>query len=116
MNTFSGLPAGVITLVTERLRALGDETRVLLICELAKGECNVGGLVEALGIAQASVSKHLRVLRKAGIVQVRREGAQAMYSIRDDSVFEVLLFLSSSLIKQHRELGDAMGVNEKGEG
>ncbi len=62
--------------VVERLRALADETRVRLLLRLKRGECNVTALAADLGVAQASVSKHLNVLRQVGIVAVRREGTQ----------------------------------------
>lgn len=73
--------------VVERLKALADEGRVRLLMRLKAGECNVTSLADELGMAQASASKHLSVLRRAGLVSVRREGTQALYSVRDQSVF-----------------------------
>ena len=48
---------------------------------LAGGERPVNDLVEELGLAQPQVSKHLRVLREVGAVDVREEGRQRLYSI-----------------------------------
>ena len=46
------------------------------------GERPVGDLVAALGISQPAVSKHLRILRDAGLVEVRRDGQRRLYRLR----------------------------------
>ena len=48
---------------------------------LAGGELRVNDLVEALDISQPQVSKHLKVLREVGLVQVREEGRERIYSL-----------------------------------
>jgi DNA-binding transcriptional ArsR family regulator len=63
-------------------RALGDETRVRLIDELAAGEATVSDLASRLGLDQPRVSTHLGVLREAGLVEVRPEGRQRAYALR----------------------------------
>lgn len=73
--------------VAGRFRALADENRLRLLRALMHGERNVTSLVEEIGLAQASVSKHLRILREAGLLNVRREANQSLYSIRDESVY-----------------------------
>lgn len=94
--------------VAERFRALGDETRLRLIMRLRQGECNVTGLSRELGIGQASVSKHLSTLRNAGFLSVRREGAQAFYSIRDPKLFEVCSCVCDGILRQHAEAFEAL--------
>jgi DNA-binding transcriptional ArsR family regulator len=61
--------------------ALGDPRRRLLLDLLRAGECAVGDLVEEVGLTQPSTSKHLRVLREAGLVRVRTEAQRRMYAI-----------------------------------
>ena len=73
--------------VVERLRALADESRILLLMRLRQGQCNVNTLTQELGIAQASVSKHLAVLKRVGLVEASRHGTQAIYRIHDETVF-----------------------------
>ena len=85
-ESLSGL---MIEKVVERLRALADESRIRLLLRLKRGECNVTSLAAELGLAQASASKHLNVLRHAGLVAVRRDGTQALYSVKDQSIFEM---------------------------
>ena len=56
---------------------------------LRGGEQTVGDLVSELGISQPGVSKHLRVLRQAGLVTVRPDGQQRLYSLRPDPLVEL---------------------------
>ena len=61
--------------------AVGEPRRRQILDALADGELPVNDLVERLGIAQPQVSKHLRVLREVGLVDVREEGRQRMYRL-----------------------------------
>ena len=56
---------------------------------LRGGERPVGELVERLGLSQPGVSKHLRVLREAGLVAVRSRGRQRLYALRPQPLAEV---------------------------
>lgn len=62
-------------------KALSDETRLRIMVLLSKRELCVCHLEWALGLAQAKVSRHLNVLRNAGLVQGRREGLWIFYSL-----------------------------------
>ena len=75
--------------VAERLKALADENRIRLLLQLRDGPQRVTDLASALGIAQASASKHLSVLRQAGLVAVQRRGTEAIYCVHDTSIFEL---------------------------
>lgn len=61
--------------------ALGAPPRRRILTELRRSARSVNELVEALDAAQPAVSKHLKVLREAGFVSVRGEGAQRIYSL-----------------------------------
>lgn len=61
--------------------AVAEPRRREILDVLAGGERPVGDLVEALGVAQPQVSKHLRVLREVGAVDVRDEGRQRLYRV-----------------------------------
>lgn len=98
----------MMSLTIQRLRALADEVRVRILLRLKKGESNVTSLVEHLGVAQTSVSKHLAVLRQAGLVTLRREGTQSFYSIRDESVFQVLQIVSDGVRRHQEEIATAV--------
>jgi DNA-binding transcriptional ArsR family regulator len=62
---------------------LADPTRLHLLWALAQGESDVTGLAERTGAARTAVSQHLAKLRLAGLVQPRREGRRAVYSLTD---------------------------------
>ena len=57
------------------LKAMAQEDRLLLLCQLVEGERNVGELEAAVGLHQPSLSQHLGVLREEGLVSTRREGS-----------------------------------------
>ena len=64
---------------TDAFNAVAEPRRRQILDLLADGERSVGDLVERLGLSQPLVSKHLRVLREVGLVQVRDEGRQRLY-------------------------------------
>ena len=61
------------------LKALANESRLMIIDRLSRGECSAGELTELVGTDQSTVSKHLAVLRAHGIVEDRREGSVVIY-------------------------------------
>lgn len=62
--------------------AIAEPQRRRLLDALRDGELPVGSLVQGLGISQPLVSKHLRVLREAGLVEVRVDGQRRLYRLR----------------------------------
>src|SRR6186997_1812589 len=71
------------------LRALADESRLTLVRALASGPATAGDLAALLPIARPGVSRHLRVLREAGLVEVRREAQRRVYGLRPEPLSEV---------------------------
>ena len=70
------------------LRALANESRLLIIDRLRRGECTVGELTELVGSDQSTVSKHLAVLSSHGIVDDRRAGTNVYYKLLTPCVLE----------------------------
>ena len=66
---------------TDAFNAVAEPRRRQILDVLAGGEHPVNDLVELLGLSQPQVSKHLRVLREVGAVDVREEGRQRMYRL-----------------------------------
>lgn len=98
------LPLPLLEHVAERFRVLGDATRLAILRALLDaGELNVGELVERLGSTQANVSKHLRVLLNAGVVQRRPDGTAAYYSVVDESAIQLCDVVCSRLREQKAE-------------
>lgn len=69
---------------TDAFNAVAEPRRRQIIDALAGGERPVNDLVAALGLAQPLVSKHLRVLREVGLVQVRDEGRRRLYRLNPE--------------------------------
>ena len=65
--------------------ALADPTRLRIVEAMKPGECAVGDIVERMDIHQSGVSRHLRILAEAGIVQMRPDGQRRLYSLRKDA-------------------------------
>jgi ArsR family transcriptional regulator len=76
------------------LKALGNENRLLLLCQLSSGEQCVGDLEQAIGIQQPSLSQQLAVLRQEGLVKTRREGKNIYYSVASEPALAVLKTLA----------------------
>ena len=62
-------------------KALADETRQKIMALCCCEQLSVGDIVEALDVAQPTVSHHLKILRSAGLVTVERRGKQVLYTL-----------------------------------
>ena len=71
------------------LQALSDGSRRTVLEALAGGEATAGELAALLPIARPGVSRHLRVLREAGLVDVRQEAQRRVYRLRPEPLEEV---------------------------
>ena len=71
------------------LQVLADPRRLAILELLRDGEQPVGGLVGRLGLSQPAVSKHLRVLRDAGLVEVRADAQRRLYRIRPEPLADL---------------------------
>lgn len=71
------------------LRAVADESRRKLLEALAAGPASAGELAALLPIARPGVSRHLKVLREAGLVEVRQEAQRRVYGLRPEALAEV---------------------------
>jgi DNA-binding transcriptional ArsR family regulator len=68
---------------------LAEPTRRRILDLLREGERSVGELVDRLTLSQPGVSKHLRVLRDAGLVEVRVEAQRRWYGLRPEPLTEI---------------------------
>jgi DNA-binding transcriptional ArsR family regulator len=75
---------------SELLKALSNRHRLLIICQLIDGERSVGELAQFLDLRDSTVSQHLALLRKDGLVAARRDAQTIYYSIASDPAREVL--------------------------
>ncbi len=75
---------------SEFLKALAQESRLMILCILADGEKSVGELEEFLSQRQSTVSQQLARLRLEGLVATRREGKTIYYSLASDKARTIL--------------------------
>jgi DNA-binding transcriptional ArsR family regulator len=69
--------------------ALADPARLRIVEAMRAGECAVGDIVERMDIHQSGVSRHLRILQEAGIVQMRPDGQRRLYSLRKEAFDQI---------------------------
>jgi len=100
-----------LELIAARFRALSEPMRLRLLNLLMGGEMTVGQLVEAIGSSQANVSKHLSVLRAAGMIAMRKEGLSSFCFIADPIVNELCEMMCSRL---REEMGNKVRAFDAG--
>ena len=76
------------------LRALANERRLMILCQLTDGERSVGELQPLVGLSQSALSQHLAVLREECVVATRREGQTIWYRIEDPAAVKVVATLA----------------------
>lgn len=81
------------------LRALSNETRLLVLCHLGRGEKSVGELNDLAGLSQSALSQHLAKLRAEGLVATRREAQTIFYRIADNRVTDLVAALHDTFCK-----------------
>ena len=74
-----------MTMHVTLFHALADPARLRIVEAMKSGECAVGDIVERMEIHQSGVSRHLRILAEAGIVQMRPDGQKRLYSLRKEA-------------------------------
>lgn len=79
-----GVPAAL-----DVLDVIAEPTRRQILDAVRDSECSVNDLVERVGMHQPGVSRHLKVLRDAGLVDVRRDAQRRMYRLRPEPLMEL---------------------------
>lgn len=75
------------------LKALGNEQRLLILCNLLEQPLSVGELNQRVKLSQSALSQHLALLREAGLVHTRREAQSIYYSLPAGPVTRVMALL-----------------------
>ncbi len=93
-------------ILADRFKAFSEPMRLRLIYALMDGERTVSELVSETGGLQANVSKHLRILLEAGVVERRKQGLNSYYAISDSAAFELCDLMCGSI---HERLSAHLG-------
>lgn len=99
----------LLNLVAQRFAVLAEPHRLRLLHTLLQGESSVTALVEATGLTQTNVSRHLQTLARGGFVERRKMGTQVLYRVADPSVFELCQLVCGRLEERLREQMAALG-------
>jgi DNA-binding transcriptional ArsR family regulator len=75
------------------MKALGNEQRLLILCNLLEQPLSVGELNQRVDLSQSALSQHLALLREAGLVETRREAQSIHYSLPSGPVTKVMALL-----------------------
>ncbi|MCP4896988.1 MAG: winged helix-turn-helix transcriptional regulator [bacterium] len=105
--------------IAEVLKAMADPTRLKILHCLHRGELCVSDILSFVGGSQANVSKHLSVLKRAGLVDCRREGLNVFYRIVDEGVFTICRNVCDSLElrvdREHQAIVEGRQMMEEAE-
>ncbi len=79
----------ILALVAQRFKVLAEPARLEILNRLREGERTVSEIVDATGLGQANVSKHLQLLHALGFVARRKDGLYVYYALADRQVFQL---------------------------
>lgn len=79
--------------LADKFKVLSNPNRVSILLCLLNGQSNVTKIQDCLNIPQSTVSKHLGILKNAGVIEGERNGLEVIYSIVDDGVKNMILSL-----------------------
>ncbi len=100
----------------EFFKVLGHPARIRILEVLRDGECSVGDLVPQVRIESSHLSQQLGIMRRANLVQARKEGSTVFYSVINETLFELLdvarRIITSSL-SDSQELLDDLRAEER---
>ncbi len=99
------------------IAVMANPKRLEIIDLLSEGEKTVSDLAESLGLAQATASQHLAVMRKAGVVETSRDGNFIRYRLSDPKIASACRVMSRAvldlLVKQQKKLKPVLAMAQK---
>lgn len=87
----------------ELLKAMANEWRLMILCQLSEGEKTVSELQDILGLSQSALSQHLAVLRRERIVRSRKEAQSVTYSLSGNDATKVMKTLHEVFCEKQGE-------------
>ena len=105
------LPQPFLDLVACRLQAIAEPTRIRLLTLLEQREATVQELTDELTTTHQNVSKHLGILRHAGIVTRRKAGTKVWYALADYSACRLIEQATASTTGYVEELAGIVGID-----
>jgi ArsR family transcriptional regulator len=84
------------------IKALGHPSRIYIVSRLARGDASVGELVDAIGSDVSTISKHLSVMKQAGLLEDRKDGTHVRYSLRCPCIMQFIHCIDDVIIDEAR--------------
>lgn len=94
------------------LRALSNDRRLMILCQLSTGEKTVGALEQLVGLRQSALSQHLAKLRREGLVRTRREAQHVYYALASEEAMKVIETLAGLYCETPRGAPGGGGSDE----
>ncbi|MDX1976510.1 MAG: metalloregulator ArsR/SmtB family transcription factor [Pseudanabaenaceae cyanobacterium bins.68] len=104
----SPIPIAALTQIADYFKVLSELSRLQVLCTLRGGNKNVTEIMAETGLGQANVSKHLKILTQAGIVQRQPQGVSVYYQISDPMIFALCELVCQRLKIQLEEQSEAL--------
>ncbi|MEO1299725.1 MAG: metalloregulator ArsR/SmtB family transcription factor [Cyanobacteria bacterium J06636_16] len=111
------LSPAALSLMADFFKVLAEASRLQIVCALKSGAKNVTEIIEATGLGQANVSKHLKMLAQAGVVSRQPQGVSVYYQIANPFVFELCELVCDALsiqIEQQNKQFEQLDVIRQG--
>ncbi|MEW6498152.1 MAG: metalloregulator ArsR/SmtB family transcription factor [Cyanobacteriota bacterium] len=98
--------------IADYFKVLSEVSRLQILCCLKSGPKSVTDIIEATGLGQANVSKHLKILTQAGIVTRQPQGVSVFYEIADSTIFELCQVVCEQLAVKLEETSQQLELLE----
>ena len=99
INSSSSLDELATRSYAHLFQALADPTRLAVVQHLASGEHRVRDLVEHMGLAQSTISKHLSFLVECGLINARPEGRATWYALAEPALLRILVAAAEKMLE-----------------
>ena len=99
----SQISAPALTQVADYFKVLSELSRLQVLCALKGRTKNVSEIMDATGLGQANVSKHLKMLTQAGMVKRQPQGVNVYYEVADPMIFELCELVCQGLETRFQE-------------
>ncbi|MFZ5858684.1 MAG: ArsR/SmtB family transcription factor [Chloroflexota bacterium] len=98
----------IFDLQAELCLAMGNSVRLQIVHLLREGPRRVNGIAEELGISQATISRHLAVLRNVGILSSQRQGTDVIYQIVNPKITEICEAMRTVLAERENKRSEIL--------
>lgn len=107
MPNFNTLSPATLSLIADHFKVLSEVSRLQILNCLREEPMNGKQLTEATGLGQANLSKHLKVLTQAGILEREQKGVSAYYHIKDPLIFDICELVCGQLSNEFQERAES---------